>query len=247
MLGDPERKRYGRQLAIDGFGEAAQERLKGSSVFIAGAGGLGCAAALYLAAAGVGRIALVDNGRVELSNLNRQILYSDTDIGLLKVDAALHSLSRLNPATHVIPLAMDIRDSRARDAIFGFDVVIDALDNFPSRLSLNKIVVDFGIPLIHGAVDSFSGQMMVVMPRKSPCLMCLYRNAKHKETTPVIGTAAGVIGVLLATETIKLIASVGESVPGRLLFYDGVGSGFTTIDVKRDPECPHCGRLPASD
>ncbi len=241
MLSDSNGERYSRQLAIDGFGPEAQEKLANARVFIAGAGGLGCSIALYLAVAGVGYLGIVDNGRIELSNLNRQILYAEEDIGKGKASVIAQSLSRINPMVEVESKNVELTAENAHALIGDCSLIIDALDNFPSRFILNKAAIERGLPVVHGAVNSFSGQMMTVFPGKSACLVCLYRDAVQKGITPVIGTASGLIGTLQATEAIKLITGRGTVIPGRLLFFDGIQMKFVELEIPRDPACPHCG------
>jgi molybdopterin-synthase adenylyltransferase len=236
-----ERERYTRQLAIPGFGEKAQERLAGSQVFIAGAGGLGCAISLYLAAAGVGKIRIADHGEVELGNLNRQVLYTDSDIGARKVKAIAARLREVNPNTAIDAVHVSLSDSTLAPLVEGCNLVIDALDNLPTRLSLNKAAFARRIPLVHGAIRGFSGQVMTVVPGTTACLMCLYRDKAAEGTTPVIGVAPGVVGLLQATEAIKRLTGLGRGLLGTLLLFDGLEMSFTELPIQRDPRCPHCG------
>ncbi len=240
-MNDQERERYTRQLSIDGFGEQAQEKLAKARVFIAGAGGLGCAVSLYLAAAGVGRLRIADLGEVELGNLNRQILYSDADIGARKVGAVEARLRRVNPNVAIDPVHVTLSDDNLPSLVQECDLLIDALDNLPTRLSLNKAALERGVPLVHGAVRGFSGQLMTVIPGETACLMCLYRDKAAAGTTPVIGVAPGVVGLLEATEAIKLLAGLGKRTAGTLLVFDGLEMSFTQLPIERDPRCPHCG------
>jgi molybdopterin/thiamine biosynthesis adenylyltransferase len=240
-VNDQERERYTRQLSIDGFGEKAQEKLARAQVFIAGAGGLGCAVSLYLAAAGVGRIRIADHGEVELGNLNRQVLYTDADIGARKVGAIAARLQGVNPNVKIDPLHVTLSDDNLPSLVQGCDLIIDALDNLPTRLSLNKAALALGVPFVHGAIRGFSGQLMTVIPRETACLMCLYRDKAAAGTTPVIGVAPGVVGLLEATEAIKLLAGVGRRTAGTLLLFDGLEMSFTELPIQRYPRCPHCG------
>jgi len=240
-MNDQERERYTRQLSIDGFGEKAQEKLAQARVFIAGAGGLGCAVSLYLAAAGVGRIRIADHGEVELGNLNRQVLYTDADIGARKVDAIAARLHGVNLNVAVDPWHVTLSDDNLPSLVEECDLLIDALDNLPTRLSLNKAALARGVPLVHGAIRGFSGQLMTVIPRETACLMCLYRDKAAAGTTPVIGVAPGVVGLLEATEAIKLLAGLGRRMAGTLLLFDGLEMSFTELPIERDPRCPHCG------
>jgi len=235
-------ERYLRQLSIPRFGGEAQERLASATVFIAGAGGLGCAAALYLTAAGVGRIRVADSGRVEPSNLNRQILYAESDRGRPKVAVMAERLAAFNPGVVVESMHLTIDGESLPELLEGCAVVVDALDNLPTRALLNRAVLDAGIPLVHGAVSGFGGQAMCVLPRVTACLTCLYGSVKPAAgPTPVIGTAAGTVGLIQATEAVKLLTGVGKPLAGRLLIYDGLEMSFTEVEVPRDPRCPGCG------
>jgi molybdopterin/thiamine biosynthesis adenylyltransferase len=241
-VNDHERERYARQLSIDGFGEQAQDKLAQARVFIAGAGGLGCAVSLYLAAAGVGRIRIADHGEVELGNLNRQVLYTGADVGTRKVGAIAARLKGVNPNVAIDPLYVTLSDDNLPSLVQESDLLIDALDNLPTRLSLNKAALLRGVPLVHGAIRGFSGQLMTVIPGKTACLMCLYRDKAAAGTTPVIGVAPGVVGLLEATEAIKLLAGLGRRAAGTLLLFDGLEMSFTELPIERDPRCPHCGQ-----
>jgi molybdopterin/thiamine biosynthesis adenylyltransferase len=241
MLDDAARERYLRQLSIDGFGEKAQEKLADAHVFLAGAGGLGCSASLYLAAAGIGRMRIVDHGEVQLSNLNRQILYTDHDIGGQKVAALAKRIEGLNGGVQVEPLHLTLGEENLPSLVGGCDLIIDALDNLPTRYVLNKAAIRLGIPIIHGAVLGFFGQMMTIVPGETPCLMCLYGATVTAGDTPVIGVAPGVIGLLQATEAIKLLTGIGRQMRGVLLLFDGLQMSLTELVIPRDPNCPHCG------
>jgi molybdopterin/thiamine biosynthesis adenylyltransferase len=241
-MNDQERERYARQLSIDGFGEQAQEKLAKAQVFIAGAGGLGCVVSLYLAAAGVGSIRIADHGEVELGNLNRQVLYTEADIGARKVGAIEARLRRVNPNVTIDPQHVTLSEESLPSLVQDCDLLIDALDNLPTRLSLNKAALSHRVPLVHGAVRGFSGQLMTVIPGETACLMCLYRDKEAAGTTPVIGVAPGVVGLLQATEAIKLLAGLGRRAGGTLLLFDGLEMSFTGLPIERDPRCPHCGQ-----
>ncbi|HDS63330.1 MAG TPA: HesA/MoeB/ThiF family protein, partial [Methanofollis liminatans] len=201
MLSESERERYHRQTMI--FGEEGQERLKKATAFIAGAGGLGCPIALYLAAAGVGRIRLVDSDTVDLSNLNRQVLYQKADIGRPKVAAAAEKLAALNPEISVEAVRTVIDAATVAGLTAGADVIVDAMDNFETRYLLNGAALERGIPLVHGAISGFFGQATTIIPGRTPCLACIFPNPPPDETVPALGTTAGVIGLVQANETIK--------------------------------------------
>jgi molybdopterin-synthase adenylyltransferase len=240
VLTPSEVERYDRQLLIRGMGQAGQKRLKRARIAIAGAGGLGSIAALYLAAAGIGTIGLIDHDEVKLTNLNRQILHGAGDVGRKKVDSLAEKLKNMNPWTEIVAVDRMITDKNAADLISGFDGVIDALDNLQTRFLLNKTAVDNGMPLFHGAVRAFEGRLMTIIPRKTACLKCIYRGIMPEEKVPVIGVTPAVVGSLQATEAIKYVTGIGELLTNRLLVYDGLKMDFTELRVRRDPNCPHC-------
>jgi len=241
MLDALETQRYFRQIAIEGFGEQAQEKLKAARVFLAGAGGLGSTISLLLAAAGIGSIRLADNGRVELGNLNRQLLYTDADEGAPKVERASRRLAALNPGVVIEATSETLDPGNLAGLLEGCSLAVDALDNLPTRYALNEASVRAGIPLVHGAINGFDGQAMTVLPRRSACLMCLFRGAARTGVIPVIGTAPALIGAIEATEAVKVLTGIGTPLTGRLLLYDGRAMSFSELEVKRDPGCPHCG------
>ena len=244
MLTTNELARYDRQIMIKGFGEEGQEKLKRAKVIIAGGGGLGSPSAIYLAAAGVGMIRIVDHDRVELSNLNRQVLHWHKDIGRSKVTSATEKLKKLNPEVEVEAIEETITEDNVSQLMAGFDVVVDAMDNLPTRYLLNKAALEKDIPFVHGAVYGFEGRAMTIIPGKTACLECVY----HGATTPggkfpVIGVAPAIIGCIQATEVIKYIVGIGALLTNRLLIYDGLNLRFTELQVKKDPDCEHCGHL----
>jgi adenylyltransferase/sulfurtransferase len=236
--------RYDRQILISEIGRRGQEKLTAAKVFIAGAGGLGSPAALYLTAAGVGKITLVDYDRVALSNLNRQILHGRPDIGKRKVASARAKLNAINPRVDVQIHAEIITVENTADLIADADIIIDALDNLATRYLLNRAAVDLGIPFVHGAVNGFEGRILTVIPGRSACLRCMYRGPVPSEKFPVIGVAPAVIGALQATETIKTIVGIGDLLIDRLVVYDGLKLTFTEFKLNRNPNCDHCGHLP---
>jgi adenylyltransferase/sulfurtransferase len=242
MLSGDERERYDRQIMIGGFGQTGQEKLKQARVFIAGAGGLGCAAATYLTAAGVGMLRVVDHDRVELNNLNRQVLYWDEDIGKVKVDAAAQKLGKLNQEVKIEAIAEMITEANISQLVAGFDLIVDAMDNLPARYLLNKVALEKNIPFFHGAVYGFEGRAMTIIPGKTACLRCVYRGAVPEEKFPVIGVTPAVIGCIQATEVIKYIVGIGQLLTNKLLVYDGLNMKFTEFRLKRDPSCEHCGK-----
>jgi len=243
MLTPDERERYDRQIIIKGFGEEGQEKLKRAKALIAGGGGLGSSTATYLAAAGVGMIRLVDHDKVEPSNLNRQILLWDEDIGKRKVDSSIEKLKRLNPAVKLEAIPETITESNVSQLVAGFDLIVDAMDNLPTRFLLNKAAIDNNIPFFHGAVYGFEGRAMTIIPGKTACLRCVYRGLIPEEKFPVIGVTPAVIGCIQATEVIKYIVGLGKLLTNRLLVYDGLKMKFTELKVKKDPNCEHCAHL----
>ena len=243
MLTKDEKKRYDRQIIIRGFGEKGQEKLKRAKVVIAGGGGLGSPSAIYLAAAGVGTIRIVDHDRVELSNLNRQILHWDKDIGRNKVDSAAEKLRQLNQGVKIEAIEETINEANVSRLVAGFDVILDATDNLPTRYSLNKAAIENHIPFIHGAVYGLEGRAMTIIPGKTACLRCVYRGTVPQEKFPVVGVTPAVIGCIQATEAIKYLVGIGTLLTNRLLVYEGLSMKFTELLVNRDPDCEHCGHL----
>jgi molybdopterin/thiamine biosynthesis adenylyltransferase len=242
-MSEREKERYGRQMLLPGWGEAAQEKLRKAVVFIAGAGGLGSPAALYLAAAGVGTLRICDSEDVELSNLNRQLLYSGEDVGGPKVTAAARFLARLNPHVEVVPLHARISDGSiaalAADAV----LLLDCLDNFETRFVLNRFAVKRGLPLIHAGVTGLSGQITFIHPPATGCLACLVPEAPAAAAGlfPILGATAGVLGTLQATAALKYLTACGSVLTNRLLFYDGESMDFQEVILERDPGCAVCG------
>jgi adenylyltransferase/sulfurtransferase len=241
MLTPEEKQRYDRQIMIPGIGEAGQEKIKKASVVIAGAGGLGSPVALYLTAAGVGTLRIIDNDKVELSNLNRQILHWDKDVSKSKTASAYDKLTKLNKNVNLETVHITIDDSNAAQLTEGFDVIVDAMDNLSTRFLLNKAAVKHKVPFIHGAVSGMEGRAMTVIPGKSACIKCLYHAAPPKIKFPVLGTTPAVIGAIEATEVIKYITGIGTLLTNRLLIYDGLNMKFTELKVIRDINCEHCG------
>ncbi len=234
-----ESERYCRQLLI--FGEEGQNRLKNSHVAIAGAGGLGSPVAYYLAVAGVGSLTIIDKDVVELSNLNRQILHYDEDIGIEKVESASIKLKRINPHITVHAKSENIDPSSVDSLIGDASVIVDAMDNFETRYILNSFAVKNRKILVHGAVRSFDGQVTTVIPGKSACLACIFPDVKVSDKVPVIGITPGIIGLLQANEVIKHLLGIGEGLGNRLLLWDGLTGRLEEIKLKKRPDCPVCG------
>jgi len=247
VLTKDEQEKYARQMMIRGFGQKGQERLKQAKVFIAGAGGLGSPIATYLTAAGVGVIRIVDHDRVELSNLNRQVLHWHEDIGKRKVNSAIEKLNKLNPEVQIEAIEETINEANISQLVTGFDLIVDAMDNLPTRYLLNKAALEKNIPFFHGAVYGFEGRAMTVIPGKTACLRCVYRGVIPGEKFPVIGVTPAVIGCIQAAEVIKYLVRMGQLLTNRLLIYDGLNMEFTEFRVKKDPNCPHCGQLERSN
>jgi len=246
-----QRRRYSRHLLIPELGEAGQRRLLESSVLLIGAGGLGSPASLYLAAAGVGTLGIVDDDVVDESNLQRQIAHSTRRLGDPKVESARDTLTGLNPDVNVKTFNERL-SSENIDRILaeGWDVIVDGADNFPTRYLVNDASVWHGIPVVHGSIYRFEGQATVFQPGEGPCYRCLFPTPPPPELAPscaeggVLGVLPGVIGSLQANETIKLVAGIGEPLIGRLLLFDALSTTFTEVSLRRDPDCPVCGEHP---
>ncbi len=235
-------ERYSRQIPV--LGSSGQKLLSNSTVFIAGVGGLGSAASYYLVAAGVGKLILVDNGVVELSNLNRQILYTEEDLGRPKVLIAAERLRSLNSEIEVDAHNIDVTNPIVEDLIKQSDVIVDCLDNWESRFYLNELVVKYRKPMVHAGISTMYGQITTIIPGKTPCLACLYpRGIRSVPGQPVLGTTPGVVGALEANEVIKLLTKVGDTLAGTLLVVDLKHNEFRPIKVVRKPNCPVCGKL----
>lgn len=245
------RQRYARHLSMPEVGEAGQRKLMQSKVLLIGAGGLGSPGALYLAAAGVGTIGVVDHDVVDRSNLQRQILHAEARIGMSKVASARQTLEGLNPSVRVIGFETRLSRENVEEILRGFDVVVDGSDNFPTRYLLNDACVKLKKPNVHGSVYRFEGQVTVFWPDASqargPCYRCLYPQPPPPEMAPscadagVLGILPGVIGLLQATETIKLLLGIGQPLIGRMLAFDALKARFTEVELLPDPACRYCG------
>jgi adenylyltransferase/sulfurtransferase len=241
MLDSDELVRYNRQLRIPNFGETAQEKLKAARVVIAGVGGLGCASATYLVAAGVGHITIVDFDRVELSNLNRQVLYWEEDIGAEKVAVAQKKLSKLNPTIEIIPVRAEITEENASSIISGADVVVDGLDKLEARLAINRACVRQKIPYVYGGVSRLRGMMTTIIPGVTPCLACF--SPEGPRGLGVLGVTPALIANLQALETIKLLTGQAPSLAGKLLLFNGDDVKFRVYDIGKNEECEVCSPL----
>jgi adenylyltransferase/sulfurtransferase len=247
-LSEAEFHRYARHLILDEVGEAGQARLLDARVVVVGAGGLGAPVSLYLAAAGVGAIVLVDDDEVDLTNLQRQIVHMTDAVGRPKVDSAAETLARVNPGIAVERVAERLTAANAAGLVAGATVVVDGSDNFATRYALNDSCRAAGVPLVAGALSRFEGQLTTMLPAdQAPCYRCLFPEAPDPELTPrceeagILGAVAGVIGTLQATETLKLILGLGEPLVGRLMLFDALSMGVQEIRYRKRAGCPGCG------
>jgi sulfur-carrier protein adenylyltransferase/sulfurtransferase len=245
-----QRERYSRHLLLPEVGPEGQQKLLDAKVLLLGAGGLGSPAALYLAAAGVGTLGIVDNDEVDLSNLQRQVIHSSERIGVSKVDSAEQTINALNPDVKVNKHPVRLGPDNIMDILPGYDIVVDGLDNFPTRYLLNDASVRLKIPVVSAAILGFEGQLSVFKPYDGPCYRCLFPVPPPAELAPscgangVLGVLPGTMGLLQATEVIKLILGEGEPLIGRLLMYDALAATVDEVKVRRDPDCPICSREP---
>jgi adenylyltransferase/sulfurtransferase len=233
-----ERERYKRQILL--FGERGQEKLKAAHIFIAGAGGLGSPIAVYLAVAGIGTITVIDKDVVDQSNLNRQILHYDRDIGKKKTVSAEEKLYALNPDITVKAIDVAIDEKNAAQLVGKADGIVDAMDNFPTRYLLNTVSQEKNIPLFHGAIRGMYGQATTIVPGKTPCLACIFPRAPPSEVFPVVGVTPGLIGIIQATEVIKYFTGSGELLTNRLFVWDGMLARAEEIAVEKNPCCGVC-------
>jgi molybdopterin/thiamine biosynthesis adenylyltransferase/rhodanese-related sulfurtransferase len=242
-----QRSRYSRHILLPEVGEDGQVRLLESKVLIIGAGGLGSPAAIYLAAAGVGTIGLVDFDVVDASNLQRQILHNLDRLGQSKVESARETLTALNPDVKIEPHNVRLTADNVIDILSGYNVIIDGGDNFPTRYLVNDASLHLEKPVVHGSIFRFEGQVSVFDPYQGPCYRCQYPEPPPPELAPscaeagVLGVLPGIVGSIQAVEAIKLILGIGESLVGRLLTYDALTQEFMDLRIRRDPECPACG------
>jgi sulfur-carrier protein adenylyltransferase/sulfurtransferase len=241
-----ELRRYSRHLLLPDVGVAGQKKLRHSKVLLVGAGGLGAPTSLYLAAAGVGEIAMVDFDEIELSNLQRQVLYTTADLGRPKLDAAKDRLQALNPGVRVVPISQRLTADTAMDVLRPYDVIVDGTDNFPTRYLVNDACVLLGKPNVYGSIYRFEGQASVFDATRGPCYRCLYPEPPPPDLVPscaeggVLGVLPGLIGLVQATETIKLLLGIGEPLIGRLLLYDALAMRFRELKLRKSPTCVLC-------
>ena len=243
MLSADELLRYDRQIMVKGIGEEGQSRLKNAKVVIAGSGELGAPVALCLAAAGVGTIRIVDDGKVDLGHLNCQGLHWNKDIGRNKTDSLAEKLLQLNDNVQVETFAEAITENSVSELASGAGLIVDAAEDLPTRLLLNSVALQTGIAFIHGAVNGFEGRVTTILPGKTACVGCLYRGAAPPHKHPAIGVTPAVIGGVQATEAIKYILGIGQLLANRLLIYDGLRMRFTNLVIKKDPTCRYCREL----
>src|SRR4051812_46938290 len=246
-----QRERYSRHTLIEEIGVEGQLKLLDAKVLLLGAGGLGSPSALYLAAAGVGTLGIIDNDVVDMSNLQRQVAHSSDRIGMPKVDSAEIAINEINPEVKVQKYNVRLGADNVMEIIDGYDVIVDGLDNFPTRYLLNDATVRKQIPVVSASILGFDGQLSVFAPYEGPCYRCLYPTPPPAELAPscgangVLGVLPGVMGLLQSVEVIKLVTGAGEPLIGRLLLYEALGAHFTELKVRRDPDCPVCSRDPS--
>jgi molybdopterin/thiamine biosynthesis adenylyltransferase len=238
MLSDAEKRRYTRQILL--FGEDGQERLKRTRVFIAGAGGLGSVVSIYMAAAGFGKIRIVDCDAVELSNLNRQILHANADVGRPKAKSAYETLTGINPEIEVEALVETISEDNIGELLQGSHLIMDAMDNFPIRYLLNRAALKRKIPLFHGAISGYQGQATTIIPGKTACLSCIFPRAPPASIFPALGSTCGVIGSIQVTEAVKYVTGSGKLLENRLLLWDGRNGCLDEMAYERNTACLEC-------
>ena len=240
VMTNKERERYGRQILLDEIGAAGQEKLKKARVLVAGAGGLGSPISIYLAAAGVGFLRIVDLDEVSLSNLNRQILYKTEDQGRKKAITAAAVLAKLNPQIRIEGIVETITPGNVLNLAEGCCLIMDAMDNFSARYLLNEAALEMKIPYIYGGIHGLEGALTTIIPGKTACLKCIFPSAPPPSVVPVLGATAGVIGTLQAMEAVKYITGAGDLLADRLLTFDGYSMQFREIKIRPDPECACC-------
>jgi adenylyltransferase/sulfurtransferase len=243
MLSEQEQKRYNRQMMMHGWGEETQRKLKGSTVFIAGAGGLGSPVSIYLAVAGVGNMRICDFDSPDWTNLNRQILHNHSRLETNKAVSARQTLEELNPDVNVAAFTDRIVDGNVDELVGEADIIVDCMDNFPTRYLLNECAIRKGIPLVYGSIYGMEGRMSFISPPETPCLKCIFPESPPSEVFPVVGATPGVVGTLQSLEVIKYLSGMGQNLKGKLMVWDGVRTEFRNFKAYKDPECPACGKL----
>jgi adenylyltransferase/sulfurtransferase len=240
-LSEQELKRYTRQMMIEGWGEVVQKKLKASTVFIAGAGGLGSPVSIYLAVAGIGNMRICDFDSPDWSNLNRQILHDHTRIGTNKAVSGKMTLERLNGDIAVTAITDKIVAENVDELVGNADIILDCMDNFPTRYLLNESARRKKIPLVYGSIWGIDGRLSFIQSPETPCLQCIFPEAPPKEVFPVIGATPAVIGSLQALEAIKYLSGTGSTLKNQLLVWEGATTDFKKYKIRKDPECPACG------
>ncbi|MFZ5801572.1 MAG: HesA/MoeB/ThiF family protein [Candidatus Omnitrophota bacterium] len=241
MLTEQDQKRYGRQIMMDGWGEAGQEKLKTATVFVAGAGGLGSPVSIYLAVAGIGHIRLCDFDSPDLTNLNRQILHDDSRLGINKARSGQMTLERINPDIRITAVEEKITEESVDRLVGDAAVIVDCMDNFDTRFVLNRCAIRKKIPLVHGSVWGMDGRMTFIRVPETPCLQCLYTEGPPKQVFPVLGATPAVIGSMEALEVVKYLTGVGKNLKNELLVWEGSTVSFRKFKIRKDPACPACG------
>ena len=249
-MNDDQIKRYSRHILLPEVGGKGQKKIANAKIFIVGAGGLGSPAALYLAAAGVGTIGLIDGDVVDLSNLQRQVIHHTADVARPKIDSAREKIAALNPDVRVVAFHDRLTAANALDVVKDFDLIIDGTDNFPTKFLINDTAILARKPLIHGGILRFTGQVMTILPGTSACYRCLFKAPPPAGLVPscqeagVLGALAGIIGSIQATEALKLVLGVGRPLADRLLTYDALTTRFRDVPLRRNPNCPVCSDRP---
>ncbi len=238
---EEELKRYNRQMMMEGWGEETQQKLKNTTVFVAGAGGLGSPVSIYLAVAGVGKIRICDFDSPDRSNLNRQILHDHTRIGTNKAVSGKQTLERLNPDVEITAFTDKIVEENVDELVGESSIIMDCMDNFPTRYVLNKCAIRKGIPLVYGSIWGMEGRLSFIESPETACLQCIFPESPPPGTFPVVGATPGVIGSLQAIEALKYMTGQGSNIKGKLLVWDGFNVTFRTYRVPKDPGCPTCG------
>lgn len=234
-------ERYDRQIQV--IGVEGQRKLAKSKVAVIGAGGLGSPLILYLAAAGIGRIVVIDKDVVSLSDLNRQILYTEADIGRKKVDVVCERIKRFNSSIDVECLDIEFNEETGRDIVKGVDIIVDAVDNWETRFTINKLCVEFRKPFVHAGILGWYGQATTIVPGKTPCLSCIIPKPLPRRKIPVVGVTPGILGIIEAAEVIKYILNLGTLLTGKLLIIDLQSNEFRVVEIKRNPQCLVCGGI----
>jgi adenylyltransferase/sulfurtransferase len=240
-LSEQELKRYHRQMMMEGWGEETQKKLKGSTVFIAGAGGLGSPVSIYLAVAGIGNIRICDFDSPDWSNLNRQILHDHTRIGVNKAISAQVTIKKLNHDIHVTAFTDKIVAENVDELVGDSQIILDCMDNFPTRYLLNECAIRKKIPLVYGSIWGMDGRLSFIQSPETPCLRCIFPEAPPSAVFPVLGATPAVIGSLQALETVKYLTGIGKNLKGKLLVWEGATVNFKTYKAMKDPNCPTCG------